>query len=167
MTDDAIRALQARAKAEGFTRRFTDAEEKAFMDDLSGEPEMDPGPFRVECPLCGTVAESWHRDFPAPKGATIGVAYCECGNIGADSMGFRDYGRVLQRAPSEQIEVRDSLTALTPGQIDQAQTWWASLPEAERKSRREHSAKLRRNFGIALPVDEDGWAAVCYEDENA
>lgn len=37
---DAIRALQARAKAEGFTRHVTEDEEKAFMDDLSGEPEM-------------------------------------------------------------------------------------------------------------------------------
>ena len=41
---DAIRALQAKAKAEGFTRHVTENEEKAFMDDLSGEPEMAPGP---------------------------------------------------------------------------------------------------------------------------
>ena len=98
-----IRALQARAKAEGFTRRFTIDEEKVFMDELSGE----------------------------------------------------------------QIEVRDSLTMLTPQQIDQARTWWASLPETEKEIRREHSEKLRRNFGIPLPEGEDGWAAVCYEDENS
>lgn len=32
-----------------------------------------PGPFRVKCLLCDTQVESWHRDFPAPEGATIGM----------------------------------------------------------------------------------------------
>lgn len=59
--------------------------------------ELTPGPFRVKCLKCGTIAESWHRDLPAPEGAIIGMAFCECGNIGADSMGFIGYGRVLTR----------------------------------------------------------------------
>ena len=65
-------------------------------DDDSGE--LTPGPFRVKCLKCGTIAESWLRDYPAPEGAIIGMAFCQCGNIGADSMGFMDYGRILTRA---------------------------------------------------------------------
>lgn len=65
------------------------------------------------------------------------------------------------------IELRDSLTMLSPAELDQARVWWANLSEAEKEDRRDHSAKLRRNFGIAMPDDEDGWAAACYEDENA
>lgn len=52
-----------------------------------------PGPFRVKCLLCGTQVESWHRDFAAPEGATIGMVSCPCGNVWADGMGFVGYGR--------------------------------------------------------------------------
>ena len=56
-----------------------------------------PGPFRVRCLLCGTVAESWHRAFPAPPGATIDMAPCACGHVTADSMGVRGQGRILTK----------------------------------------------------------------------
>jgi len=98
-----IAALQAQVKADGFRRM---ADEKAFMDDLSGEPEMVPGPFRVKCLLCDSVAESWHRDFPAPAKARIGMASCACGNVSADSMGCLGYGRILSRQP-DSFEVLD------------------------------------------------------------
>lgn len=98
-----ITALQAQVRADGFRRM---ADEKAFMDDLSGEPDMVPGPFRVRCLLCDSVAESWHRDFPAPAKARIGMASCACGNVSADSMGFLGYGRILSRQP-DSFEVLD------------------------------------------------------------
>lgn len=98
-----IAALQAQVRADGF-RRMTD--EKAFMDELSGEPDMVPGPFRVKCLLCGDVAESWYRDCPAPAKARIGMASCACGNVSADSMGFLGYGRILSRQP-DSFEVLD------------------------------------------------------------
>ncbi|WP_158659263.1 hypothetical protein [Paracoccus denitrificans] len=98
-----IAALQAQVKADGFRRM---ADEKAFLDDLSGEPDMVPGPFRVKCLLCNSVAESWHRDFPAPAKARIGVASCACGNVSADSMGFLGYGRILSCQP-DSFEVLD------------------------------------------------------------
>lgn len=63
---------------------------------------MIPGPFRVRCLLCGTVAESWHRDSPAPDDATIGMASCACGNVHADAMGFVGYGRVLCPEPQDE-----------------------------------------------------------------
>ena len=56
-----------------------------------------PGPFRVRCLLCGTVAESWHRAFPAPPGATVDMAPCACGHVTADSMGVRGTGRILTK----------------------------------------------------------------------
>ncbi len=98
-----IAALQAQVKANGFRRM---ADEKAFMDDLSGEPDMVPGPFRVKCLLCDSVVESWHRDFPAPAKARIGMASCTCGNVSADSMGSLGYGRILSRQP-DSFEVLD------------------------------------------------------------
>ena len=66
-----IAALQAQVRSDGFRRM---ADEKAFMDELSGEPDMVPGPFRVKCLLCGDVAESWHRDFSASAKARISMA---------------------------------------------------------------------------------------------
>ena len=66
---------------------------------MTSDERFVPGPFRVRCKLCGTVAESWHYSTPAPEGAVIGMAACECGNIRCDSMGFKDYGRVLPRTP--------------------------------------------------------------------
>lgn len=98
-----IAALQAQVRADGFRRM---ADEKAFMDELSGEPEMVPGPFRVKCLLCGDVVESWHRDFAAPAKARIGMASCACGNVSADSMGFLGYGRILSRQ-ADSFEVLD------------------------------------------------------------
>lgn len=55
---------------------------------------MKSGPFRVRCLLCGTVAESWHHSTKAPKGATIGMASCECGTVRCDSMGPEGMGRI-------------------------------------------------------------------------
>lgn len=52
-----------------------------------------PGPFRVKCLLCNTQIESWHRNSPAPEGATIDMVYCPCGNVWADGAGFVGYGR--------------------------------------------------------------------------
>lgn len=79
-----------------------------MKNDTSARP-LIPGPFRVTCLHCGAAAESWHRDFPAPEGATIGMAYCQCGEVGADSMGFIGYGRVLARSPdSYRIETEIS-----------------------------------------------------------
>ncbi|SFX64782.1 hypothetical protein SAMN04244548_01587 [Paracoccus pantotrophus] len=98
-----IAALQAQVMADGFRRM---ADEKAFMDELSGEPDMVPGPFRVKCLLCGDVAESWHRDCPAPAKARIGMASCACGNVSTDSMGFLGYGRILSRQ-ADSFEVLD------------------------------------------------------------
>lgn len=98
-----IAALQAQVRADGFRRM---ADEKAFMDDLSGEPDMIPGPFRVKCLLCDSVAESWHRDFPAPAKARIGMASCACGNVSADLMGFLGYGRILS-SQADSFEVLD------------------------------------------------------------
>lgn len=70
----------------------------APLSALPALPPMPPvGPFEVLCLRCGTVAVSWHRDFPAPPGATIGMAWCACGHIGADAMGFIGYGRILPR----------------------------------------------------------------------
>jgi hypothetical protein len=102
-SDGPIAVLQAQVRADGFRRM---ADEKAFLDDLSGVPDMIPGPFRVKCLLCNSVAESWHRDFPAPAKARIGVASCACGNVSADSMGFLGYGRILSRQP-DSFEVLD------------------------------------------------------------
>lgn len=56
---------------------------------------MKSGPFRVRCLLCGTVAESWHYSVKAPKGATIGMASCECGTVCCDSIGSKGSGRIL------------------------------------------------------------------------
>lgn len=66
---------------------------------------MTPGPFRVRCLACGDVVESWHRDFPAPEGATIGMARCGCGNVEADGMGFVGCGRVLSRGSPDSYEI--------------------------------------------------------------
>ncbi len=63
------------------------------------------------------------------------------------------------------------LTHLTDAELARAIDWWATLSDDEKTERRDHSAKLRGNFGIPVPnADEDwqggeGWAAVCYEDE--
>lgn len=53
-------------------------------------------PFRVGCKFCGAVAESWHENFreQAPAGATIGMAYCECGKTGADASDRPGMGRI-------------------------------------------------------------------------
>lgn len=56
-------------------------------------------PFRARCKLCGTVAESWHYTANAPKGASKGMASCECGNITVDNMGYKDLGRVFEKQP--------------------------------------------------------------------
>ena len=63
------------------------------------------GPFRAHCLLCGDVAESWHRDFPVPEGATIGMARCRCGNVEADAIGFAGARRVLSRGSSDSYEI--------------------------------------------------------------
>lgn len=63
------------------------------------------GPFRVRCLLCGEVAESWHRDFPAPAGVIIGMVRCRCGNVEADAMGLAGMGRVLSRGNSDSYEI--------------------------------------------------------------
>jgi hypothetical protein len=61
--------------------------------------KVKQGPFRARCKLCGTVAESWHYTANAPKGASKGMASCECGNITVDSMGYKDLGRVFEKQP--------------------------------------------------------------------
>lgn len=105
----ALHKVQALAKANGFKRL---PDEKAFMDDLSGEPA---------------------------------------------------------------IINRDRFTMLTDAELVQAREWWAGLPESEQMRRRERAAEVRAVFGIYLPENDDdegwpvgeGWAAVCYDDENA
>lgn len=77
----------------------------------------------------------------------------------------------------DDIEVifRNRFTMLTDDELAKARGWWAGLSEAEQMRRREHSIALREPFGIELPDDDDderwpadeGWAAVCYDDENA
>lgn len=56
-------------------------------------------PFRMKCTLCGTIAESWHYAAKAPKGATKGMASCQCGNITVDSLGYKNLGRVFEKQP--------------------------------------------------------------------
>lgn len=56
-------------------------------------------PFRMQCTLCGTIAESWHYAAKAPKGATKGMASCQCGNITVDSLGYKNLGRVFEKQP--------------------------------------------------------------------
>lgn len=62
--------------------------------------KQEHGPFGVRCKFCGTVAESWHWTALkyAPNGATIGMAYCDCGRTGADSSDRPGMGRVSVRA---------------------------------------------------------------------
>lgn len=106
---DAVRKLQKLAKEHGFKRL---PDEKAFMDDLSGEPE---------------------------------------------------------------IIVRNRFTMLTDADLVRASEWWAGLSDGEKMRRRERAVEVRAPFGIELPEDDDderwpageGWAAVCYDDENA
>lgn len=105
----ALRQIQEMAKADGF-RRLSD--EKAFMDELSGEPE---------------------------------------------------------------IIFRNRFTTLRDADLVKAREWWAGLSEGEQMRRRERAVEMRAPFGIDLPEDDDderwpageGWAAVCYDDENA
>jgi hypothetical protein len=76
---------------------------------------------------------------------------------------------------SGEVIVRHSLTMLTDDELAQARAWWVNLSEAEQMRRREHAIAIRKPFGIELPATDDdeswptgeGWAAVCYEDENA
>lgn len=56
-------------------------------------------PFQVRCSICNTVAESWHRDFLYPEGVTPGMAWCDCGNVGADSSGVPGRGRIVTDQP--------------------------------------------------------------------
>lgn len=56
-------------------------------------------PFRMKCRLCGTIAESWHYEAKAPKGAIKGMASCACGNITVDSLGYKNLGRVFEKQP--------------------------------------------------------------------
>ena len=106
----ALRQIQELAKADGFKRL---SDEKAFMDELSGE-----GP---------------------------------------------------------EIIIRHRFTMLTDAELVQAREWWAGLSDGEKMRRRERAVEMRVPFGIELPEDDDdegwpvgeGWAAVCYDDENA
>lgn len=108
----ALRRAQALAKANGFKRL---PDEKAFMDELSGEDD--------------------------------GI----------------------------EVIFRDRFTMLTDDELAKARDWWAGLSEVEQMRRREHALAIRRPFGIVLPENDDddcwpageGWAAVCYDDENA
>ena len=107
----ALRKLQTLAKANGFKRL---PDEKAFMDELSGEDD------------------------------------------------------------SIEVIFRDRFTMLTDDELAKAREWWAGLSEDEQMHRRKHAIDIRRPFGIVLPGDDDdywaaseGWAAVCYDDENA
>lgn len=105
----ALRQIQELAKADGFKRLI---DEKAFMDDQSGEPELIS---------------------------------------------------------------RNRFTLLTDAELVRACKWWAGLSDGEKMSRRERAVEVRAPFGIELPEDDDderwpvgeGWAAVCYDDDNA
>ena len=57
-------------------------------------PPKKSGPFSVRCKLCGTIAESWHWSDgdSIPDTAAVGLAYCECGRTGADSLGVPGKG---------------------------------------------------------------------------
>lgn len=58
-------------------------------------------PFGARCKYCGTTAESWHWTAreQAPLGATIGMAYCDCGRTGADSSDRTGMGRISVQEP--------------------------------------------------------------------
>ncbi|MFV0293081.1 MAG: hypothetical protein ACK5II_07655 [Paracoccus sp. (in: a-proteobacteria)] len=109
MDHDKLRTLQHRAIADGFKRL---PDEKAFMDDLSGESE---------------------------------------------------------------VIVRHRFTMLTDAELVRAREWWAGLSDGEKMRRRERAVEVRALIGMELPEDDDderwpigeGWAAVCYDDENA
>jgi len=76
-------------------------------------------PFQVRCSLCNTLAVSWHRDFPYPEGTSPGMAWCECGNVGADSSGVAGRGRVVTDQPdnAEIIEVDEHATTRDLGAL--------------------------------------------------
>ena len=93
---------------------------------------MTPGivPFRVLCKRCGAVAESWHRSAPAPAGATVGPASCECGAVSADSMGPPGAGRIVTSPdlPQNQWEVlNEPATQDTPENREAAEQELADL----------------------------------------
>lgn len=66
-------------------------------------PPEEARPFSVRCEFCGTVAESWHWSDGdhVPEGATVGMAYCACGNTGADSLGVPDKGRFVLKTQGD------------------------------------------------------------------
>lgn len=72
-----------------------------------------------------------------------------------------------------EVIVRHRFTMLTDAELVQAREWWAGLSDGERMRRRERAVEVRAPFGIDLPEDDErwpageGWAAVCYDDENA
>lgn len=108
----ALHKVQELAKADGFKRL---ADEKAFMDELSGEGD------------------------------------------------------------DIEVIVRNRFTMLNDDELAKAHAWWAGLSDSEKIRRREHAAAIRKPFGIELPEDDnderwpvgEGWAALCYDDENA
>ncbi len=69
-------------------------------------------PFALKCELCATVAESWHRDLPMPKGKAAGLGYCKCGALAVDSLGIEGkphLGRVIASNPDAiPLELRDT-----------------------------------------------------------
>ena len=75
-----------------------------MIDSMASE---NASPFRVRCKRCNSVAESWHYTQSPPEGATIGMAYCECGKVGADSIGVPGVGRIVTSAnlPEDQWKV--------------------------------------------------------------
>ena len=74
-----------------------------------------------------------------------------------------------------EIIIRNRFTMLTDAKLVRACEWWAGLSDGEKMRRRERAVEVRAPFGIELPEDDDderwpvgeGWAAVCYDDENA
>ena len=73
------------------------------------------------------------------------------------------------------IILRRRFTKLSDADLAKARIWWEGLSEGEKMRRRDDAASRREAFGIELPDDDDdedwphdeGWAAVCYDDERA
>jgi hypothetical protein len=70
---------------------------------MSKAPKLPSGsPFEVICKHCGATAKSWHyTDKHIPAGEERGLVYCKCGRTGADSMGVKGMGRVIERSDHE------------------------------------------------------------------
>jgi len=60
--------------------------------------KMEPGPFTIKCRYCDEVITSWQLSATdAPADSPRGLVFCGCGRTGADSLGVKGMGRILER----------------------------------------------------------------------